>query len=102
MDNGKMLPVSRFLFMEPKSEFHEHTGSKQAKVFITGKQIAPCTDTGTRRKSPPLTIVLWGSLFLKDRGTNMESRQNSFFLLALSIHLYQSFSNRYLRDGYSL
>ena len=28
-------------------------GSKQAKVFITRKQIAPSTDTGKGRKSPP-------------------------------------------------
>ena len=32
--------------MEPKNELHEHTGSKQAKVFITGRQTAPSTDTG--------------------------------------------------------
>ena len=49
----KMLPESRFLFTEPKNEFCEHTGSKQAKVFITGKQIAPSTDIGRGRKNPP-------------------------------------------------
>ena len=31
----KMLPESRFLFIEPKNELREHTGSKQVKVFIT-------------------------------------------------------------------
>ena len=49
-----VLPESGFLFTEPKNELHEYTGSKQAKVFIIGKQIAPSIDSGSGRKSPPL------------------------------------------------
>ena len=55
-DTGKMLPESGFLFMEPKKELLELTGGKHVKVFITGKQIAPSTDTGRGRKSPPSLI----------------------------------------------
>ena len=39
-------------YQKPKNELWEHTGSKQAKVFITGKQIASSTDTGRGKKSP--------------------------------------------------
>lgn len=49
---GKMLPESGFLLPEPKNELGEHIGSRQAKVFIIGRQIAPSTETGRGRKSP--------------------------------------------------
>ena len=44
--------------MEMKNELRKHTGIEQAKVFITGKQIAPSTDTGRERKSPPSVALL--------------------------------------------
>ena len=55
-----MLPESGFLFTEPKNELHEHTGGKQAKVFITGKQTATRTETGRERKSPPFLLFCRG------------------------------------------
>ena len=51
-DTGKMLLESGFLFTELKNELLEHTGGKQAKIFIIGRQRAPSTDTGRGRKSP--------------------------------------------------
>ena len=63
-----MLLESKFLFMEPKNEFWEHTGGKQAKVFITGKQIAPSTDTGRRKRVPPfycsMEVLFFGGVSL--------------------------------------
>ena len=61
-DARKMLPESGFLFTELKNELREHTGSKQAKVFLTGKQRAPSTDPGRGRKSPP-SYCSWGFYF---------------------------------------
>jgi len=46
-----MSPESRFMFTQLKNELLEHTGGKQARVFIAGRQIAPCTDTRRGRKS---------------------------------------------------
>ena len=67
VNSGKILPeFSNILFMEPKNELCEHTGGKQAKVFITGKQISSSTDTGMGRESP-FPTVLWRLLFLKYR-----------------------------------
>ena len=97
-----MLPESGILFMEPKDELHEHTVGKQEKVFIIGKQVAPNTDTGRGRKSPPLPIVPKRFLFLKDGGTNVGYEHHSFFPLALSSHLYWALSNRDLKNGYAL
>lgn len=49
-DARKMLLESGSLFMQPKNELCEHTGSKKAKVFIRERQIAPSTDTARERK----------------------------------------------------
>lgn len=42
----KDVTESRFLFTEMKKELGEHTGGRQANVFIPGRQAAPSTDTG--------------------------------------------------------
>ena len=60
-----MLLEFGFLFMELKNEFQEHTGSKQVKIFITGKQRAPSTDTGRGRESPPFLLFYGGFYFLR-------------------------------------
>ena len=52
-----------------------------------------------RKKESPLPI-LWRFLVFKDGGTNMGDH-HSFFPLALFTHLYQTLSNRDLRDGYA-
>lgn len=60
----KILPESRFLFSELKNEL-QHTGSKQAQVFITGQQIAPSTDTRRGKKSPPFLSFDGSFYFLR-------------------------------------
>ena len=77
-----MLSESEFLFTKLKNELGEHTGSKQAKVFMAGKQRAPSTDTGRGRRSPAFQLFCGGFYLLKDRSTNVGSRYQFFFPLA--------------------
>ena len=56
-DAGKMLPESRFLFMELKNELREHTGSKQAKSLLQeSKQL--WGQAGREEGVSPLSTVL--------------------------------------------
>ena len=75
-DTGKMLPESRFLFMQPKNELHEHTGGKQAKV-LENKQPRHRQREG-EEESPHFLLFYGGFYFLRTGGTNLESRHHSF------------------------
>ena len=86
-DTGKMLPEFGFLFMEPKMNFvNTHMARKQS--FYCRKTNSSQHRYWEQEEEYPLPIVLWGFIFLKDRGTNMGSRYLSFFPLALPSHLY--------------
>ena len=86
-----VLLEPEFLFMEPKNELckHTHTGSKQKTLLQESKKLPAQTLGGGERV--PLSIVLWRLLLLRDGGTNVGSKQHSFFALALSVTSIRSY-----------
>ena len=94
---GKMLSESVFLFTEPKNELweHTHTGSKQEKVFITGKQIAPGMDTGMEES--PFLLFYGGFYFLKTGVPTWGPHISSFSSWPCLVYLYWASSSRDFR-----
>ena len=86
------------LVPEPKNELHKHiqAASKQ-KVFISGKQIAPSTDTGRGRKSPPLYCSVEVFNLLKIGVPKWGPAVCSFSHWPCPLYLYQALSNRDFR-----
>ena len=99
---GKMLPESRFLFMEPIRNFENTHRQQPSKSLSYRKANSSQHRSWEEKEDFPTSYFSMEVFILKDRGTNVGSRHHSFFPLALSSCLYQALSNRGFRVGYAL
>lgn len=94
---GKMVPESGFFSWSRRMNLGTH---KQAsKVCITGKQIAPSSDT-EKGGGVPLAIVLQGFCLLKAGAPTWGPDSSSYAHRPCPVSLGPSLSSRGLRGGY--
>lgn len=92
----KMLFESGFLFTELKNEYQEYTGSKQAQVFITGRQTAPRTDCEGEEEFP--FLLFYGCFYVLRTGVpTWGSDTSSFSHWPCPVDVYRALSNRDFR-----